>query len=247
MEWRVSDRGQKNAKHYGPVQFTLRLMMVATAVVAVLLALLVPYLKHFPADAVKAIAWPWLRSLGFFSVALALLVWSWMRHCRLAGELRYAFPTRKVSWGMLFWTSWVGAAFFFACYVSWSALERVQEASLWTATGGLAVTSSTLETDANMLNGLAMIPSLLAATCLYYFLRLRYSFFCANGVIFEGQFVPWRDIVSDEWSENVQEVRLTRYRRRGLPLRFSVPAEERQRVEEVLAVVRPKYHGAVNR
>lgn len=220
---------QTDLDHLRPLQFSMRSLLIVTAVVAVAFAALTPYLRQFPARNVTVVVVAWLGGLLLFCGLMLIFSRRWTLRYRLAGEPLFVFVREAgAPWAAVFMV----ASCLQAAVALWLS-RRLLDPRAELSPAGLFLLAESL--------CLFVVLGVLHLNMMY---RSRSSFLCQNGVLHQSCFVPWSEVARDEYATDREELRIVRRCDEANPLKILLAGVDRRAVEEVLQQVRPRYGGA---
>jgi len=225
-------------QQFRPFQFSIRWILLATAVLAVFLGLTAPRLRMLPSREVSIILSVWFVVFVIVAGMLWLLAWLYQWKCHQFGTPLCVLPFRWLRWIWVFHLflvlTWLVGTWF-----SWQILF-----------GGRDV-SRDPRLIFDEVWSIVHISILVVEPTLQFFLFEAWLLICNRAIVLtEHGFVhsfrqtTWSEIVRDEWHPETEELWIVKRFDTTQPLRFRVRAEHHDVVEAVLRQVRPKYHGA---
>lgn len=216
-----------------PLQFSLRRVMIATTVMAILFLVLGPELRHLPTQLVVMVIGMWVVALAIFGGVLAVGSIYFKGVLRRAGAIHCVLPRAGHRLQATLFVIADGVQLLLAIYAT---------AVLLFLFGAIRDTYGPATLERSHWRELGLIALLLwtiafsVSGSILYLLRSRYGALCEHGLIHVAMLIPWRRVRAAQWRETADGAQLI-LRGRLWRWKFDVTAEHRAEVEQVLAGV----------
>ena len=231
----MNDGDEQDPIELKPLQFSLRCVLVGMGAMAVLFAVLGPWLRQFPVQNVVLFGAAWIGWCLCVFGWVFLYSRGWAKTRTKAGRVLYLLDHTRLSRlnQVLAATSFLAMVALTVYFLGATLLPKGQ-GSGFESTGMMRIMS--------VMNSL--VNSILAALALHQFLRFHSNALCENALLSSFRLYPWNEILRDEWHEENEQLWLIRRFGVRKPIKLTIRAEDRDTVEAVLRQVRPKYYGA---
>jgi len=233
----VTDVQKHDPIELKPLQFSLRAVLIVSAILAGVLAILAPWLREMPTEGVVAIVGSWILGplLSWGSLALSYVrgrnaTERVERPCHVSRLIQIGWKPWFINLPSIF--AFLSAILFtyFCIYISsWDVWDG--NSPQVAGTYRLIMSFLALMIASGIFSGLVMLQR-------FYFFD-RHVIWGKNGLVVNGIFREWELVLSDQWMGDTQ---LSFERRGGFRrsrIGLSIAREDRAAVEELLDQVRP--------
>lgn len=240
----MNDGDEQDPIELKPLQFSLRWVLIAMGAMAVLFAMLAPWLRQFSPQLIGILAVIWIVAVVIFA-GIQLLGARYYGQARLdAGAVwivleRAGHRFQRIFFLVVAVLQVIGVGVF-TLTLSEVLYPAGSDPDLESARS-VSPAESFLPQFLGLYALLLWTISFSLSGTLLFMMRSRQAALCESGLMHVAMFVPWRKILSDRWQARGDDWRLVFKARFWRSFKLLVPQAERAEVEGILDRVRPAY------